>query len=270
MQYAYITLLSTDNYLEGVLVLNESLKLVNSKYKLVVLVTSQVSHSVENTLNRLGIPTIRKEMNILPSKKLQVQNERVGYNYWNNTFDCLLVFDLIEFDKIVFLDSDMMVIENIDELFDKPHMSAVKDPGSDVLNSGTFVAVPEAGLVDKILSVLPIVEKEEYYFGDQTVLQYYYKDWPNKKELHLDEKYNAFVCSLHWFINSEGYRINGLSKNLCVIHFVGPQKPWMFTDEEIAEKFSGYIKDGNPYAIQMTRQYLYLLKQVNDKLNSLL
>ena len=268
MHYAYITLLSTDNYLEGVLVLNESLKLVNSKYKLVVLVTSQVSHSVESTLNRLGIPTIHKEKNILPSKKLQVQNERVGYNYWNNTFDCLLVFDLIEFDKIVFLDSDMMVIENIDELFDKPHMSAVKDPGTDVLNSGTFVAVPEAGLVDKILNVLPLVEKDKYYFGDQTVLQYYYKDWPNKKELHLDEKYNMFVGSLHWFINVEGYHINGPSKNLSVIHFVGPKKPWMLTEQELSEKYSGYEKDRNPYAIQMTIQYLNLLNQIKEKLTS--
>lgn len=269
MQYTYITLLSTDNYLDGVLVLNESLKRVNSKHKLVVLVTSQVSNSVESTLNRWGIPTIRKETNIFPNKDIQVQNENVGYKYWNNTFDCLLVFDLIDFDKIVFLDSDMMVIENIDELFEKPHMSAVKDPGTDVLNSGTFVAVPEAGLLDKILDVLPLVEKEKYYFGDQTVLQYYYDDWPNKKELHLDEKYNMFVGSLHWFINVEGYHINGSSKNLSVIHFVGPKKPWMFTEEELTEKYSDYLKDGNPYAIQMTRQYLDLLKQIKQKLNSL-
>ena len=42
MNKAYITLLSSEDYLEAVLVLNYSLRLVNSQYPLVVYVTNQV------------------------------------------------------------------------------------------------------------------------------------------------------------------------------------------------------------------------------------
>ena len=45
------------------------------------------------------------------------------------TYSKLRIFEEIYFDKIVFLDSYMLICQNIDELFDKPHWSAVNARG---------------------------------------------------------------------------------------------------------------------------------------------
>lgn len=39
--------------------------------------------------------------------------------WFNTTFSKLHVFGLTEFDKIVYLDADLLLLSNIDELFDK-------------------------------------------------------------------------------------------------------------------------------------------------------
>lgn len=61
------------------------------------------------------------------------------------------MFELTEYDKVIYLDSDMVVKQSIKRLFDLPHLSAVPDgeqftgltddrPG---FNSGMIVFVPE-------------------------------------------------------------------------------------------------------------------------------
>jgi len=50
-KYSYITLLSDDSYIYGVILLNESLKRVESKYPLKVLVTSNVTLPIINILD---------------------------------------------------------------------------------------------------------------------------------------------------------------------------------------------------------------------------
>ncbi|MEM1485417.1 glycosyltransferase [Oscillospiraceae bacterium PP1C4] len=266
---SYLTLISSDNYLQGALVLNESLKRSHAKYKLTVLISANVSSKVENILNKMQIDVIRINKTVTIDSKLEKHNEEVGYKHWNNTFDCLLSFGLCQFDKLVFLDSDMLVLENIDELFDKPHMSAVKDPGTTTLNSGTVVIEPEEGLVEKLIEKIPAIMENHYYFGDQTVLQEYYKDWPDKPELHLDDKYNMFLGSLHWFIGVEGYHLNGKSKNIGVVHFVGGIKPWMIKTADLAGLYKTYTEQGNPYAIQMTNLYLEILEEQLAIINKL-
>ena len=59
------------------------------------------------------------------------------------TFTKLHAWKLTEYHKCVFLDSDVMVLQNIDDLFDRPEISAAPDIGwPDCFNSGVFVFVP--------------------------------------------------------------------------------------------------------------------------------
>ena len=57
----------------------------------------------------------------------QDKNDKGIFSHWTNTFDKLLIFELIQFDKLVYLDSDMYIRKNIDELFERENMSAVID-----------------------------------------------------------------------------------------------------------------------------------------------
>lgn len=59
------------------------------------------------------------------------------------TYTKLNAWRLTQFDKCVFLDADTLVLRNVDELFDRPEMSAAPDIGwPDCFNSGVFVFVP--------------------------------------------------------------------------------------------------------------------------------
>jgi hypothetical protein len=53
---AYVTLLTKDSYLPGALTLDYSLKSVQSRYPLIVLVTSTLPQHTKDVLIRCGIP----------------------------------------------------------------------------------------------------------------------------------------------------------------------------------------------------------------------
>ena len=53
--YAYVTLLTDDSYIYGVMLLQESLKETNCQFPLEVLVTSNVSKPIINILNQMQI-----------------------------------------------------------------------------------------------------------------------------------------------------------------------------------------------------------------------
>ena len=59
------------------------------------------------------------------------------------TFSKLHAWNLTQFNKCVFLDADIMVLRNVDELFDYDEFSAAPDIGwPDCFNSGVFVFKP--------------------------------------------------------------------------------------------------------------------------------
>ena len=110
---AYFTTLSTENYLPGVIALNQALKNVHSKYPLYALLSNEISEEIEEKLNKKGIKTIRREKVDLPQEIID-RNRSRAKNRWNYTFDKLNIFELTDFEKIVFIDSDIYVRQNID------------------------------------------------------------------------------------------------------------------------------------------------------------
>lgn len=233
---AYITLLSTFDYLPGVMVLQESLRQVGSSYPLWVAISQRIPEDVETFLEDNGLEVIRVPKHIeIPS----ALKEKSGH--WGNTFEKLHLFGLTNFEKLVYIDSDMMVLENIDELFDKPHMSAVAagrlvHPGWRRLNSGLMVIVPQYHLPEKIAGALQKAISETQslgneYLGDQDVINAYYGEWQNLKNLHLDDGYNMFYSDIDAYANMHAYYFPPVrdekEKMIRVVHFVGRHKPWM-------------------------------------------
>ena len=59
------------------------------------------------------------------------------------TFSKIHVWRLTHYSKCVFLDADTLVLQNVDELFDREELSAAPDIGwPDCFNTGMFVFVP--------------------------------------------------------------------------------------------------------------------------------
>lgn len=180
MQKTYLTVLSSESYLPGVVILRNSL-LKHCSIGLTVLCTDDLDDKVFMALSRLGIPYVVMHDNVLPEAiKNAPQEERTRkFGEWERTFFKLRMFELIQFEKIVYLDSDMIVVGNIDELFDRPNMSAVPDSlfyckESSDINSGTLVFVPREGFVEQIQSdILAQWNKGGYPFGDQEIISRY-------------------------------------------------------------------------------------------------
>ena len=145
----YLTVLSSDSFLPGVIILYESLK-KHSSMEFIVLCQSSLSNETFAVLNRLNINHIVKNNDVLPEDIINAsENERHNkFGFWQNTFFKLKMFELNEYDKICYLDSDMIVDANIDNLFDCRHMSAVADSdfyikSTNSLNSGLLVFEPK-------------------------------------------------------------------------------------------------------------------------------
>ncbi|KAI0936171.1 hypothetical protein AcW1_000473 [Taiwanofungus camphoratus] len=112
---AYVTLLTRPGYLPGALVLHQCMASVRSAYPLVAMVTSDLPRDVQEVLRRRGI--VLKEVEHLQPQEgthmLSAHDERFA-----ETWTKLKAFDLVEYDRVVLLDSDMIVMRNMDELMD--------------------------------------------------------------------------------------------------------------------------------------------------------
>jgi glycogenin len=232
----YLTIITRDDYLLGVQVLHKSLMMTDPRYDLLVILTRNVSTVCKRTLDRSGIKTLTINRDFAVAKETRAINARSGLDHWNETFNKLLVFELTQYEKIVFLDSDMMVLQNLDHLFERPHMSAVAaDRLTDghehwiALNSGLMVVEPESGLAASIMSHVSALEEKKESFGDQSLLHEHYPDWPEHSELHLDQRYNVFFSSVGSYVRRHRYNVNWKfpdGKTIAVVHFIGPKKPW--------------------------------------------
>jgi glycogenin len=237
---AYCTLLSTESYLPGVLALHESLKRTGTAYPFATAISAHIAPEIDPVLEDAGIIVRR-----IP-ESTEIPKEMIENNgHWGHTFDKVHLFGLSEFEKLVYVDSDMIVLSNMDELFDKPHMSAVpagvlvhKDWTR--LNGGLLVIEPEDQLADGIFATLPQALAEVAAMGvkasgDQDLLNAYYPAWRTTPALQLDQGYNMFQCYLDLHIEKYGFRLpqhfsnkkNDSEKRIKIVHFIGPRKPWM-------------------------------------------
>jgi alpha-N-acetylglucosamine transferase len=280
---AYVTVLSTDNYLPGALALNESLRQCKSKYSLYVLVGSKVSSTVQDMLAKANISTIQLPSVDIPEQIRLANVASDHHQHWLGVFEKLFVFSLPQFDKVVFLDSDMLVIKNIDELFEKPHMSAViadvspnKQDSID-LNAGLIVIEPAADLTDRLLATLPgAFEHEKRWrlaagrppsMGVQSVINLFWSEWITHTHLHLDRKYNVITNHLDYYVRTLGYRWRG-PDGIHVLHFIGQVKPWMRTGAHFLRWAARLLARGRIWELTASVKFMVVLRRARLHLNS--
>lgn len=263
---AYVTLLSSRFYFEGVLVLSRSLKAVQARYPFYCVLSVSVEDDVQKKLENEGINCIRLSHMAVDGN---VNPEGLSFSHWNFTFDKLQIWGLTQFEKIVFLDSDMLIVRNIDRLFEYEPFSAVVAgslyPGNEhwtELNSGIMVIVPDENVKQNLMSLIKIEieagKRENRLIGDQDVIKRYLPEWKYQQHLHLDQGYNVFADFLTYYIRHAGYSLDRTGKDIYVIHFIGKAKPWK------KKTFREYlwllkISISNPYywiAYSMYRKFL--------------
>lgn len=111
----WATFIVNMEYLQGALVLDYALRKAGSKYPLIALYTDSFPVEAHKVLDDRGI--LKQHIPFLcPS----TQKEFTVDVRLNDCWSKLAVFSLTEYERIVLLDSDMLILKNMDELMDFP------------------------------------------------------------------------------------------------------------------------------------------------------
>eukprot|EP00750_Incisomonas_marina_P019116 INCI3221.3.p1 GENE.INCI3221.3~~INCI3221.3.p1 ORF type:complete len:246 (-),score=36.49 INCI3221.3:259-996(-) len=215
---AYCTLITSDSFLPGLQVMAFSLRASGTKVPLVILHTSALSDHSINKLKALPGCALRAVEDI-PNPNADVHVE----GWVNSGYTKLHVWNLVQFEKVVYLDADTLVLENIDELFRRPAFSAAPDVfPPDKFNAGVMVIKPSRERFDDMMTKVPDLDSHDG--GDTGFLNSYYKGWfTTGAEHRLPFGYNA-LRTMHWLTYTKKPGYWNSIKPLKVIHFCSSPK----------------------------------------------
>ncbi|GJQ67512.1 hypothetical protein Trydic_g5144 [Trypoxylus dichotomus] len=218
--FAWVTLATNDSYSLGALVLAHSLKQAGTSHQLAVLVTPGVTNAMRKNL--ADVFNVVEEVNLFDSKD-EANLRLLKRPELGVTFTKLHCWRLTQFEKCVFLDADVLVLANSDELFEREEFSAAPDVGwPDCFNSGVFVYRPSLETYNKLVEFA--LQKGSFDGGDQGLLNAYFSDWAHKDiSKHLPFIYN--MCSTACYSYLPAFKYYG--GNVKIVHFIGPAKPWL-------------------------------------------
>jgi glycogenin glucosyltransferase len=217
--YAFVTWVNNDYYALGALVLGHSLRRVGTKHILHLMYSDGISeHMLELLKTVYDDASSCTELDSKDKTHLNmIHRPELGV-----TFTKLHVWRLTQYSKCVYLDSDTLVAQNVDDMFDRPEFAAVTDLGwPDFFNSGVFVFEPSDDTYRSILDFA--VDHGTWDGGDQGLLNNYFSDWRKMDESHrLPFTYN--VCPTA----ALGYKaaLKKVAGDIKIIHFMGHHKPW--------------------------------------------
>lgn len=249
---AYITLLTTDNYIYYILGLFESWKATKSKYKMYCAITNNISTTTKKILDTIGLPYIT--IGIEPLQPFIKRSQKLGMvNKYQQASNKLALFGLTQFNKCVYLDSDMLILKNIDDLFEKPDFSSVEDcspihyrPSKYILGesafcAGMFVYSPSTKLYNDLLDLTKTLPTN-IKWNDQNILAYYLRNWMEKPELHLPCEYELNIAGRENVYNTY-LDLGGKDENIKIKHFVtyknAPYKEVYYLRDSV---YNEYIK----------------------------
>ncbi|XP_042485719.1 UDP-glucuronate:xylan alpha-glucuronosyltransferase 2 isoform X2 [Macadamia integrifolia] len=211
---AYVTVLhSSEAYVCGAIALAQSILATGTKCDLVMLLDKSISQPKRAVLAAAGwkIRMIKRIRN--PKAEKNAYNE---YNYSK-----FRLWQLTDYDKIIFIDSDIVVLRNMDILFHFPQMSATGNDAS-IFNSGIMVIEPSKCTFKALMELRK--EIVSYNGGDQGFLNevfVWWHRWPRRVNYLKNFWANTTLES-----SMKNQLFASDPPKLYSIHFVG-LKPWL-------------------------------------------
>ena len=189
---AFVTLATNSDYVIGAAALIRSLRRTGTTADLVVMYTDLPGDDLAR-LSALGARLV--QVDLLPTSdafnalhgrdRLHgaapfTKGEKPPFHTPLDNFAKLRLWQL-DYERVVFIDADAIVLQNIDRLFDYPEFSAAPNVYESLgdfhrLNSGVFTARPGAATFDAMLAHL---DRPGQFWRrtDQTFLESYFPNW---------------------------------------------------------------------------------------------
>lgn len=116
--YAFVTLMfGGDSYLPGVLTLAYSIQKTDSKYDVICMITDDVSSDAINEMKKQNIIVVNVPYLEYKSKPMSTAKQQAAYKWMSKSYTKWNCLTLTKYNKILFLDADMLVKKNIDHIF---------------------------------------------------------------------------------------------------------------------------------------------------------
>lgn len=204
---AYVTVLhSSQTYVCGAIALAQSILQTNSTKDLLLLADDSISKTSIRGLKAAG--WIIKRI-----KRIKSPNAPKGaYNEWN--YSKLRIWQLTDYDKVIFIDSDLILLKNMDIFFLYPQLSAAWND-KHLFNSGVMLIEPSKCTFETLMN--KISSTKSYNGGDQGFLNEVFTWW---------HRLNSSVNHLKVVMDSKANRKHEMPDNVHAMHYLG-LKPWM-------------------------------------------
>ncbi|MGR3463724.1 glycosyltransferase [Limimaricola sp.] len=227
---AFVTLVTNADFALGAKALLRSLRLSGTAADLVVLHTGGVGEADLAPLRARGARLVATDLlptsaafdaaharDALHGAAPFTKGEKPAFHTPLDNFAKLRLWQL-DYERVVFLDADTLVLRNIDTLFDYPEFCAAPNVYESLadfhrMNSGVFTARPDPATYREMLSRLD-APGAFWRRTDQTFLQEFFPDWHG-----LPVTFNTLQYV--WFNLPELWRWDQVK----VLHFQY-EKPW--------------------------------------------
>jgi glycogenin glucosyltransferase len=205
-RYAFATLATPAFCMGAVAVGHQLRKLHGANYGFICLVTPDV--------NATWIAILSQWWRVI-----RVPNYK-PYPSFRRSWAKLYLWDRTEYTKIVYMDTDMLVLGTLDELFEYPMLSCVCDPlPTQICNTGVLVIEPRQGMMAEMKTV--VIERQLFQgVGDQGFINAFFNGFtplppryniPRTQTLGLAQflrtnmtKIVHMVCKKPWKCGREG------------------------------------------------------------------
>ena len=226
---AFVTLVTNADYALGAKALARSIRLSGTEADICVLHTDvEAAHLAP--LSALGARLVRCELlptspefnaaharEALHGRAAFTKGEKPPFHTPLDNFAKLRLWQL-DYARVVFIDADALVLQNVDKLFDYPQFCAAPNVYESLadfhrMNSGVFTARPAPATFEDMLARLD-VPGVFWRRTDQTFLEHYFPDWHGLP---------VFMNMLQyvWFAMPELWRW----RDVKILHFQY-EKPW--------------------------------------------
>lgn len=210
---AYATVLhSSEAYVCGAIALAQSILQTNTTKDLILLADRHISPESISALRSSGWNKIKRIRRVRSP-----HSKNNSYNEWNYTK--LRLWQLYNYDKVMFIDSDLIVSRSLDAFFLHPQLSAAPNDKYR-FNSGLMLLEPSACTFRTLMRRRLLVKS--YNAGDQGFLNEMFPWWHR-----LPKKVNR----LKYFGTTEDREHRVVAGDMYALHYIG-LKPWACSSRE--------------------------------------